>query len=113
MIATAHSEEERAQVTTVGVIEIVDYTRDVAAQVLEAHPDGVDAVVHLAGDPSALLPLVKKGGRFVSTLLSSADQLSADDVTVQNVYSLDEAAIAFADFGKGTLGKLVISIDQR
>jgi NADPH2:quinone reductase len=138
VIATAHSAEERTQVTGLGVSEIVDYTGDVGAQVIEGHPDGIDTVIHLAGDPADLLPLVKKGGTFVSTLLSSPDQLSADGVTiaavmahpkpetldrlaknqasghtgvtVQNVYSLENASTALADFASGTLGKLVLSI---
>ena len=42
-------------------------------------PTGVDAVVHLAGDPAAILPALKPGGTFASTLLGSADQLPAED----------------------------------
>lgn len=139
VIATAHSEAEIAQVTALGVTEIVDYTGDVTAQVLAAHPDGVDVVVHLAGDPAGLVAAVKKGGRFVSTLLGSPDQVAADgvsvvpvmanpapatldrlaenqvsghtSVTVQEQFELSAIADAFAAFGKGTLGKLVVTID--
>lgn len=139
VIATAHTEEERAQVTGLGVAEVVDYTGDVAAQVLADHADGVDVIVHLAGDPAALVAALSTDGRFVSTLLSSPDQLDAGTatvvpvmanpatatldrlaeynatghttVTVQRVYDLDSAADAFAAFGQGTLGKLVIAVD--
>lgn len=139
VIASAHSDEERAQVTALGAAEIVDYTDDVASQVLAQHPDGVDTVIHLAGDPTALLPALSSGGRFVSTLLGSPDLLDAGSatvvavmanpapatlgrladhnatghttVTVQQVFTLDTATDAFAAFGQGTLGKLVISID--
>ena len=107
-----------------------------AAEVLAAHPHGVDAVLHLAGDPAALLPAVRKGGRFVSTLVMSPEQLPTESatvmpiyanptqavldrlaenqaqgrtrVTIQRVYGLDEAPAALRDFAKGTLGKLVI-----
>lgn len=138
IIATARSDEERAQVSALGAAEIVDYTGDVAAQVLAAHPSGTDTVIHLAGDPSALLPAVAAHGRFVSTLVGSPDQLDAGTVTVvpvmanpapgtldrladhnatghttvtvQQIFDLDATTDAFASFGKGTLGKLVIAI---
>lgn len=136
VIATAHSDEERAQVTNLGVTEFVDYSENIAAQVLALHPDGIDTVVHLAGDATSLLPLVKKGGTFVSTLgvpdgvgddvavvavmanpqpetlarLAENQASGHTAVSVQKLYSLDDAATALADFGKGTLGKLVISI---
>ncbi|WP_024285570.1 NADP-dependent oxidoreductase [Cellulomonas sp. KRMCY2] len=138
VIATAHSVEEQSLVTGLGAAEVVDYRQDVAAQVLAAHPGGVDAIVHLAGDGAALLPALRDGGRFASTLLGSPDQLptqtatvapvyatpttatldrlaqnSADQhttVTIQKIYDLDEVAQAFADFGAGTRGKLVLTI---
>jgi NADPH:quinone reductase len=81
----------------------------------------------------------EKGGGFVSTPLGSPDQLPADGVTVVRVYAnpttvvldrladsrakndlrvtvqrrypLDEGPRALADFGGGTLGKLVITTD--
>ncbi|MDO8382021.1 MAG: NADP-dependent oxidoreductase [Microbacterium sp.] len=139
VIATAHSEQERAQVTELGAAEIVDYAEDVAAQVRAAHPEGVDVVVHLAGDPAALLSAVSEGGRFVSTLVGSPEQLPAEGVTVlpimasstpdtlvrlaennstghttvtiQQIFELGSATDAFAAFGAGTRGKIVISLD--
>jgi NADPH2:quinone reductase len=91
----------------------------------------------LAGDVASLLPVVCDGGRFVSTLLGSPDQLPAENFTVvpvaanparatlellarnqtegacrvvvHKVYPLDAAQAAFADLGAGSLGKLVIS----
>jgi len=136
VIATAHTEAERAHVTALGASEIVDHTEDVVAAVRSAHPDGLDAVLHLAGDPSSVLTLVAPGGRFVSTLIGSPDQLpvekvtvvavyaspspeilerlaadqaaGATSVTVQRTYPLDDAGQALADFGGGTLGKLVV-----
>jgi len=138
VIATAHSAEEIAQVTALGATSTVDYTGDVAAQVLAAHPEGVDAVLHFAGDPAALLTAIKKDGGFVSTIAQSAEQIGADDirfasvyanpssatlervaqnqaeerttVTVQRIYRLDDAADAFSHFAGGTRGKLVVTI---
>lgn len=139
VIATAHTDEERRLVTALGAAEVIDYQHDVTAAVLAAHPQGVDAVVHLAGDPAALLPAVRKGGRFVSTLLWDARQLPSETatvlpifatptpatldrlaenqaqgrsrVTIQRTYGLAEAPAAMRDFAGGTLGKLVIVTD--
>lgn len=139
VIATAHTDEERRLVTALGAAEVIDYQHDVTAVVLAAHPQGVDAVVHLAGDPAALLPAVRKGGRFVSTLLWDARQLPSETatvlpifatptpatldrlaenqaqgrsrVTIQRTYGLAEAPAAMRDFAGGTLGKLVIVTD--
>lgn len=139
VIATAHTEAERNLVTQLGAAEVVDYTGDMAAQVLAAHPDGVDTVLHFAGDPAALLPVVRSAGRFVSTIVGSPEQLPSETVTVvsiranpdratldrlaehqadqhtrvtiQQVYRLDQAPAALADFAAGTLGKLVITTE--
>lgn len=139
VIATAHTEQERALVIGVGADEVVDYAGDVAGQVLATHPGRIDAVVHLAGEATTLLPALRGGGRFVSPLIMSADQLPAETATVvpvyaaptqatlerladhlagnelrvmvEEVYPLEQAEQAFADFPAGTLGKLAITID--
>jgi NADPH:quinone reductase-like Zn-dependent oxidoreductase len=139
VIATAHTDTEREHVTDLGAAEVIDYTGDVSAAVLATHPGGVDAVLHFAGDPAALLPAVKPGGLFVSTLIGSADQLPTDAatvvpifanptadvldrlaanhaqgqtrITIQRTYPLDAAPQALADFGNGTVGKLVVVLD--
>jgi NADPH:quinone reductase-like Zn-dependent oxidoreductase len=139
VIGTAHSADDVALVTGLGASGTVDYTGDVVAQVLESYPEGVDVVLHFAGDPSALVSAVRRGGRLVSTLVQSPDQVPADGVqvvpvfanpspstlqrlaqnqaekhtavTVQRVYDLDHAVDALRDFTGGTLGKLVVAID--
>jgi len=138
VIATATSDEEKALMTRLGAAGTVDYTGDVAEQALAAHPDGVDVVLNYAGDPSAVVRAVKSGGRLVSTLLRTPEDVPAEDVqvvaiyanpssstlervarnqaerhttvTVQRVYELEQAPEAFQDFAAGTLGKLVIAI---
>ena len=138
VVATAHTDQERGYVRALGAAEVVDYTGDVADAVRAAHPQGVDAVVHLAGDPAPLLRAVRDGGTFVSTLLGSPEQLPAQaatvvpvaasptaatlerladnqasghtSVNVQRIYPLEGAPEALADFASGTLGKLVIVI---
>jgi NADPH:quinone reductase-like Zn-dependent oxidoreductase len=138
VVATAHTDEERRLVTGLGAGDTIDYTGDVAARVLEDHPDGVDAVLHFAGDAETLLRAVRSGGLFVSTLLSSPEQLPSEDATVvpvyavpetvllercaaehvqgltrtriQRVYRLDDVPTALTDFAGGTLGKLVVTV---
>jgi len=137
VLATAASEEERALVRDLGAAAIVDHSGDVLAAVRREHAGGVDAVVHLAGDPHALLAVLRPGGRFVSTMIMSPDQLPTEDATVipiyanpdpatlqravghrvdgtsrvhlQDTYPLDQAPAAFTAFTGGTLGKLVIT----
>jgi NADPH:quinone reductase-like Zn-dependent oxidoreductase len=92
VIATARTEGEQALVRELGAAEVVDYSGDVADAVRAGHPDGVDAVLNFAGDPAALLPLVRSGGRFSSTLLMSAEQLPAEEVTVTAVYAIPDPA---------------------
>ena len=105
--------------------------------VQQAHPGGVDVVIHLAGDPATLLPAVRTGGRFISTLIGSPEQLPTEEATVIGIYAnpdtatlnraaahqvdgvtrlqvqdtfpLDKAPAALAAFTGGTLGKLVIT----
>ncbi|WP_243399698.1 zinc-binding dehydrogenase [Arthrobacter glacialis] len=139
VIATFHTAAGKAHVSTLGAAETVDYREDVAASVLARHPDGVDAVVHLAGDLAALLPVVRKGGRLVSLLIGSPDQVPAgsaevvpvvanptpdilarladnqaagtSSVSIQRTYRLEDVPAALADFSAGTIGKLVLILN--
>lgn len=139
VIATASSAEEVEMVKQLGATGTVDYRADVVAQVLAAHPDGVDVVLNFAGDPATLVPAVKQGGKLASTLIMSTDAVPAEgievlpiyanptpetltrlaqnqaeghtDVTVQQVYPLADVPQAIEDFGAGTRGKLVITLD--
>ncbi len=138
VIATVHSTAEKVLVNTLGAAEVVYYMEDIATQVLAVHPSGVDAVVHLAGTPAPLLSVLRPGGRFVSTILSSPDQLPSERaevvpvhadptrailerlaeyqasgrtrVMIQRSYTLDDTPAALADFARGTLGKLGIVV---
>lgn len=139
VIATAHTDEQRAQVMEFGAREIVDYAGDVVGQVKAQYPDGVDVVIALAGDPGGLIGATRRGGIFVSTILTSPDQVSAEDVevvaivatatpetltrvardvvegaskvSVQRTYPLDSVSEALEHFANGKLGKVVVEID--
>jgi NADPH:quinone reductase-like Zn-dependent oxidoreductase len=138
VIATAKPGEDADFVRGLGAAHVVDYTGDVAAQVRAIRPDGVDALVHLAGDPAHLTGLLAPGGRLASTLITSPDQLGLPEAQVtavfadpevatldrlaaevaagrlrapiQRTYALDQIGQAMADFGAGTRGKLAVSI---
>lgn len=138
VIATAQAGEEAEFVRGLGAAAAADHTGDLAGRVRELAPGGVDVALHLAGDPSSPLELVRDGGRLASTLGFSREQAGDRDVAVssimatpdagvlatlasavgdgtlrvpvQRAYPLNDAAIALADFAGGKLGKLAIAI---
>jgi len=140
VIATAEPGLRANLLRELGAAHTVDHRGDLAAQVRERVPGGVDGVVHLAGDPDVLAGLLAPGGRFASTLGVGADQLGDRDLAatavnaipdrivldqiateaaagrlrtlIARTYRLDEVPQAFADFaGSGTVGKLAITIE--
>ena len=61
-MATARSGQEDEFVRSIGAADTVDWSGDVVAQVRAIAPDGVDAVLHLVGDPASLAGLLADGG---------------------------------------------------
>jgi NADPH:quinone reductase-like Zn-dependent oxidoreductase len=140
VLATARpgAESDFVRGLTDADVHLIDYTGDVAGQVRQVVPDGVDAVLHLAGDATQLTGLVRPGGRIASTLGFGPQSVGDADVTAVSViadptpntlarlaadaaagtirvpitatYALEEAAEGFAAFGPGALGKLAIVI---
>ncbi|MDI3341525.1 MAG: zinc-binding dehydrogenase [Sphaerobacter sp.] len=138
VIATVRLGEEADFVRDLGAAHTVDYTGDIAAQVRAISPQGVDAVIHPAGDGRALADLLAPGGRFASPVGLGPDQLGRQDVQATSVmatptpevlahlaeevvagrlhvpiwrnYRLEEVAQALADFAAPHVGKLAVSI---
>ena len=134
VIATARPGEEADFVEALGADKTVDYAGDLPAQFRSVAPDGVDAVIHLAGDPTQLVELLAPGGCLASTLLFGAEQhpaavsiiadasrpvldrLAADvaagrvTVPITRRYPLADAPRALAEFPEGTLGKYAVDI---
>jgi NADPH2:quinone reductase len=138
VIATAAAGAETDHVRGLGAAHVVDHTQDLASQVREIAPNGVDVVLHFAGDPFALADLLVDRGRFASLLSVGPDQFADHNITatavfaspqrslletlagevaagrlripVMRSYTLDEVPNAFADFAAGTLGKLAVTI---
>ena len=121
-----------------GAAHAVDYTGDVAAAVRAVSPQGVDAVLHLAGDAETLAALLVPGGRFASTLGVGPEQLAGRALTatsimatptadvldrlaaaaaagrlrvpIRRTYRLEEVPQALADFGAPHVGKLAVAV---
>lgn len=138
VIATARPGAEADFVTALTDVDVdlVDFTGDLDAQVRALAPDGVDAVLHLAGDGAQLAALLRPGGRIASTLGFGPDAVQGQGLTAHAVmadsnpqtltalaadaasgalrvpvtatYRLEQAPEAFAAFGSGALGKLTI-----
>jgi NADPH2:quinone reductase len=139
VIATARPGDEADFVKGLGAHHTVDYSRDIGEQVRAVAPDGVDAVIHTAGDGVQLADLLRARGRFASTLMVGPDQLADKEVEATSImhmphrdtldglarraaggelrvpihrtYSLDEVPQAINDFAGGKLGKLAIAVE--
>jgi NADPH:quinone reductase-like Zn-dependent oxidoreductase len=138
VIATAHGDRAAAFVRDLGADAVVDYEGDLAAAVREEASDGVDVVIHAAGDAEQLVGLLEPGGRIASTIGYNQEQAGGRDVVVtavaatatsetldtlaaalaagtlrvpiQNTYSLDDVPAGIADFGVHKVGKLAVSV---
>ncbi|MFI8186501.1 NADP-dependent oxidoreductase [Actinacidiphila glaucinigra] len=139
VIATARPGAETDFVTSLtdADIQVVDFTGDLEAQVRALAPEGVDAVLHLAGDGVQLAGLLRPSGRIASTVGLTQEAVTGRDVSVHGVmadanaqtlttlaekaasgalrvpvtatYPLEQAADAFTAFASGTLGKIAVT----
>ena len=134
VVATARPGQEADFVRGLGAHHVLDREGDLAAQLRVIAPQGVSAVLHLAGDATLLTPLLAPGGRLVSTIGYGVDKhpaatavmanpdsrvldrLAADVVAgrlrvpITHTYALDEVPAAIAGFRVGTLGKLAVAV---
>ncbi len=121
-----------------GCLRPVDYSGDLSAEVRAVAPDGVDAIVHGAGDPAVLAALLRPGGHLVSVLGADQAAVGRDDVRVTSLaaettsakltelleevaagdpavhvsatYPIADATDALAAFGSGKIGKIVVTV---
>ena len=141
VIATARPGEQTDFVTgltgTDAAVHVVDFTSDLEAQVRAIAANGVDAVLHLAGDGAQLVGLLRPGGQIASPAGLSPDAVKDPDVTVHPImadpnastltalaeqvasgalrvpvtatYPLERATEAFTAFSSGTPGKIAVA----
>jgi NADPH:quinone reductase-like Zn-dependent oxidoreductase len=138
VIATARPDAEDDFVRELGATSTVDYAGDIVEAVQRLHPDGVQAVIHLAGDGLRLAEALVPRGRIASTLLVNPEAFAGRDVqaagivasfeparldylagevvagrlrtTIERTYPLEHVPQAFADFAAGTRGKFAVTI---
>ena len=137
VIGTARPGEEDEYVRALGAAHTVDYTAGIPAAARVIAPQGVDKILHAAGDAAALASTLKPGGTLASTRGASTDEVGREDVTVAPIMAaatadklatlldhaakgeirvnietavpLERAPEAFAAFADGTLGKVLIT----
>jgi NADPH:quinone reductase-like Zn-dependent oxidoreductase len=134
------TEAEAELLRSLGATAVIDRTGDVVEQARKVFPDGADVVIHLAGDPKIAAAAACEGGTLVSTIVFDPAQVPGSTVTlapvmanptpqllariadalvaghtrtvIQQTFTLDQVNDAFAAFSGGTVGKIVIVIDQ-
>lgn len=106
VIATARPDDE-TWIRGLGASGTVDYGKDVAAQLREAYPDGVDALiiaVHVGDGFDGLTGLVRDGGA-IATTVGGPDEIGRG-ISLANVFAQADPA-PFADVvrlaGEGSL----------
>lgn len=138
VIATGRPGEEEEYVRSLGAQHVVDWSGDLSEQVKALAPQGVDKVVHAAGDPAAVGATLRSGAVVASPRSADNAQLGRDDVTavqvmaaatgekvarlldlvaagslrvnVETTVPLDRAHEAHAAFADGTLGKVLVAV---
>jgi NADPH:quinone reductase-like Zn-dependent oxidoreductase len=134
VLATGRPGAEADLVLDLGAERALDWSGDLGREFRAIAPEGVDGVLHLAGEPGPLADLLAPGGCLASTLMFGPDQhpaavsvvadpararlerLAADVVAgrlrlpISRTYELAEAPRALTDFPGGTLGKLAVAV---
>jgi NADPH:quinone reductase len=92
VLATARPDDE-TWIRGLGATETVDYAGDVVAQVREAHPDGVEALiiaVHVGDGFDGLAGLVRDGGA-IATTVGGPDEVDRG-ISLANVFAQADPA---------------------
>jgi NADPH:quinone reductase len=136
---TSGTEAEAELLRSLGATAVIERTVDVVEQTRKVFPDGADVIIHLAGDPK-ITAAAREGGTLVSTIVFDLAQVSNNTVklapvmanptpqllariadahvagrtrtVIHQTFTLEEISDAFAAFAGGTVGKIVLVIDQ-
>jgi NADPH:quinone reductase-like Zn-dependent oxidoreductase len=102
------------RLTGLGASTVVDFTAgSVADQVRERHPDGVDALVNLAGFTAADVPLgaLRPGGRVATTTGAPDEEAAAAaGVTTASVMAHPVRAVLASLADQAAAGSLVVEV---
>lgn len=138
VLATARADQAEF-VRQLGADEAIDYAGDLAVEIRKAVDDGVQCVVHLAGDAMSLGAVCVPGARFASTsghgLAEALEGLEIDvtsvmatpethvlealakeivagrlRVPIAGTHALEDASRALDDF-RGSLGKIAVALN--
>jgi NADPH:quinone reductase-like Zn-dependent oxidoreductase len=100
-----------AYVRDLGATVVVD-PADLPEAVRHAAPGGVDAVVHLAGDPQLLATLIAPGGRLSSAIGADPKQLAGLPITVMPMWMVPTPQVLTKLSDDVASGKLRLGIDH-
>ena len=108
--------ESADRLRALGASTVIDHhTADVVEQVRAAHPDGVDALVNVAGFDPAAVPLhaVRNGGKLSTTTAEpDADTLSAAGVTSTMIMARPLREVVAPLVEQAAAGTLKVSVAE-
>jgi NADPH:quinone reductase-like Zn-dependent oxidoreductase len=111
VIASTRAGDEEF-VMGLGATETVDYSGDVAAEIRDRYPDGIDAVIDAVNRDhdafASLAGIVREGGRATSVVGGAGEGSEIGGVSVSNAGGNPAHLIALADLA--VQGKLRVAI---
>jgi NADPH:quinone reductase-like Zn-dependent oxidoreductase len=113
VIATARPGAATEFARGLGAAEVVDHTRDLAAALRSVAPVGVTAVLHATGDPAVAAAALTGGGRFVSVVGATTEQLGREDVALDGVMASYTPAKLGGLLTKIAAGELTAAVASR
>ena len=116
VIATARP-DAAARLRDLGAEETIDYGATAVADALAAaHPDGIDAVLDLVGDPATVAAVaahVRDGGTAISIAFGVSSELAADArITARNYLNQDKPALLARVAEAAAAGRLGVDVAQ-
>ncbi len=111
VIGTAQPGQEDEYIRGLGAAHTVDYTADIPAAVRAIASQGVDKVLHAAGDAAALGSILKARGTLASTRGASADEVGREDVTVAAIMAAATADKLATLLDHAAKGKIRVNVE--
>ena len=113
VVASTRNRDHHQYLTSLGADNVVVGSGDLAAQVRELVPDGVDAALHLAGDVDAVAAAVRDEGRLSTPAAQLTPDAYADrGLSARAVMGDGSAAVLDRLAGLVVSGELRVPIDR-